>query len=224
MRYARDDPGHTRLATLDIETTSTDPDTGELVAIGVGVHDRSTPLSAATYRTIHRQGDDEVDLIRDVFAWLGDAGADALVTYNGAEFDLGFLEGRLERHGAAVDRPALAAPDTHVDLFLDRQRAAEQAGEPWPSLEECLDSYGFAPATTRWNGEPIDNTRFGDELGPAYLRTLGTATGHRLRDALGDAIDHYLTTDLEATLALFYADIGEGCEPRHLGTAEGFEV
>jgi len=226
MRYPRDDPGHERLATVDIETTATDPAEGELVSIGVGVHDRSEPLSAATYETFHRRGetsDDEAALVGRATDRLAETDADALVTYNGVEFDLPFVEGRLDRLGAAVDLPALTDSSTHLDLFLDRKREADRTGRPWPRLEECLDAYDHAPAETIWRGDSLTNARFGEVLGPAYLRTLGTETGARFREGLVEIVDHYLIGDLEATLALYYADIGESVEGRYLGTEARFE-
>jgi len=223
MRYPRDDPGHERIATLDIETTATDPAAGELVSIGVGVHDRGDPLADASYETVHRRGDDETALVERALAHLDDAEADRLVTYNGVEFDLPFVADRLDRLGASADLPALTEQPSHLDLFLDRKRRAEEEGSPWPRLEACLEAYGHAPATTVWRGEPLTNARFGEELGPAYLRTLGTETGTRFRAQLTEVVDHYLIGDLEATLALFYADIGEAVEGRYLGTETRFD-
>lgn len=213
MRYSRADPGYERIVTFDIETTATDPRDGELVAVGVGRHDRADPLSEATYETFLRHGDDEVRVVRDAVAWLDDAGADALVSYNGAAFDLDFIADRLARHDAVVDPPAVAAPDTHLDLFADRRRRAERREEKWPGLEDCLRAYDVTPTETTWRGRPVDNVRFGEELGPAYLRTLGTETGTRLRRDLAEVIDRYLVTDLEANFVLFYADVGVACEP-----------
>lgn len=223
MRYERPDDGHGRVATVDIETTATDPDEGELVAVGVGVHDRTEPLSEATYELHHRQGDDEVRVVRRAMALLDDADPDALVTYNGLGFDLPFVRGRLDRLGVDPDLPAVTEPPTHVDLFLDRKRRAEAAGEPWPSLEACLDAYDYGPPRTVWRGKPVTNERFGEEVGPAYLRTLGTDTGTRLRATLAEVIDHYLRTDLEATLALFAADVGASVDAAYLGTERRFE-
>lgn len=231
MRYPRDDPGHERLATVDIETTATDPADGELVAIGVGVHDRTDPLADATYETFRRDGDsearsagdDEAGLIARAMAHLDAVDADRLVTYNGVEFDLPFVAERLDRLGADAAVPGITEPPAHLDLFLDRKRRADEQGEPWPRLEACLDAYGHAPATTLWRGEPLTNARFGEELGPAYLRTLGTETGARFREQLVEIIDHYLIGDLEATLALFYADVGVSVEGRYLGTERRFD-
>jgi hypothetical protein len=224
VHYPRDDPGHDRVATLDIETTATDPAEGELVSVGVGVHDRTDPLTAATYETFHRRGDggDEAALVERAMAHLDTVGADALVTYNGIEFDLPFVEGRLDRLGAAVGPPEITS-SSHLDLFLDRKRRADEAGTRWPRLEECLESYDYTPATTVWRGDPLTNARFGEELGPAYLRTLGTETGARFRERLVEIIDHYLIGDLEATLALYYADLGESVEGTYLGTEARFD-
>lgn len=224
MRYPRDDPGHDRVATLDIETTAVDPADGELVSIGVGVHDRAHPLTAATYETFHRRdGDDEAGLVDRAMAHLDAAGADALVTYNGIEFDLSFVEGRLDRLGAGVDLPGIVEPPAHLDLFLGRKRRADEEGTPWPTLEASLESYGHEPAVTYWRGDPLTNARFGEELGPAYLRTLGTETGARFREALASVVDHYLIGDLEATLALYYADLGDSVEGTYLGTERRFD-
>ncbi|MEF8855903.1 MAG: ribonuclease H-like domain-containing protein [Haloplanus sp.] len=237
MRYPRDDPGHERLATVDIETTATDPAAGELVSVGIGVHDRAEPLTEATYETFHRRGDDEngrsagrrptvddeVAFVERAMAHLADADADRLVTYNGVGFDIPVVADRLDRLGASADLPAITDPPAHLDLFLDRKRRADEEGTSWPRLEACLEAYGHAPATTVWRGDPLTNARFGEELGPAYLRTLGTETGARFREQLIEVIDHYLIGDLEATLALFYADIGDAVEGRYLGTEARFD-
>jgi hypothetical protein len=222
MRYARDDSGDDRIATFDIETTATDPADGELVSVGVGVHDCADPLTEATYETFHR-ADGEASLVDRAMTRLAAADADALVTYNGIGFDLPFVEGRLDRLGADVDLPAIASPPSHLDLFLDRKRRADEAGEKWPTLEACLESYGHAPPKTVWRGAPLTNGRFGEELGPAYLRTLGTETGARFRASLAEVVDHYLIGDLEATLALYYADLGETVEGAYLGTERRFD-
>jgi hypothetical protein len=58
-------PGFERTATFDIETTSTDPEEGQLVSIGVGIHEEGTPTSEAEYETFHRKTsykEDEVEL------------------------------------------------------------------------------------------------------------------------------------------------------------------
>jgi hypothetical protein len=223
MRYPRDDPGDDRVATLDIETTATDPAEGELVAVGVGVHDRDEPLSAAGYEAFRRRGDDEIALIERAMIHLADADADGVVTYNGIGFDLPFVEGRLDRLGATVDLPGIVDPPAHLDLFPDRKRRAEREDTRYPSLESCLRAYGYAPPATTWRGAPLTNVRFGETLGPAYLRTLETETGTRFRASLVEVIDHYLLGDLEATLALYYADLGASVDGRYLGTEAAFD-
>lgn len=221
MRYERPDPGHGRLATLDIETTGFDPADGEVVSVGVGVHDRGAPAEAATYETFHRAGDGEAALIERALDRLDACGADGLVSYNGREFDLAFLRDRLERLGEPREPPAVATdPDRHLDLFADRKRRADRAGEKWPSLEECLGAYGYPCPVTELDGEAITNGRFGAAVGPEYLATLGEDSPRAA--ALEAAIDHYLRTDLEANLALFYADVGEPFEPALLGTERAF--
>lgn len=221
MRYERTDPGHRRLATIDIETTGFDPADGEVVSVGVGVHDRGTPAAAATYETFHRTGDGEAALIERALARLDEVDADGLVSYNGRAFDLAFLRDRLEHLGRPLEPPSVATDgDRHVDLFADRRRRADREGVEWPSLEECLRAYGFPCPVTELDGEAITNTRFGAEVGPAFLRTRGEASPRA--EALEAAVDHYLRTDLEANLALFHADVGDPFEPALLGTTRAF--
>lgn len=219
VRYDRQDPGHGTIATLDIETTHFDAGKGEIVSVGVGTHRRGDPGSSGTYHTFHRDGSGEAAVVRRAFDRLATVGADGLVSYNGRAFDLAFVETRLELLGATAEWPQIAtAPDRHCDLFADRKRRAEREGVKWPSLEECLDSYGYPRPRTDWRGEPITNTRFGDEVGPAYLEAVAADSAGL--SELQEAIDHYLTTDLEANVAIYYADIGVEFEPHLLGTGK----
>lgn len=221
MRYERTDPGHGRLATLDIETTGFDPADGEVVSLGVGVHDRGTSAGAATYETFHRTGDGEAALVERALARLGASDADGLVSYYGRDFDLAFLRDRLAYLREPLDPPAVATDGArHVDLFADRKRRADRTGEKWPSLEECLRAYDLPCPVTELDGEAITNDRFGEEVGPEYLGILDEDSPRA--DALEAAIDHYLRTDLEANLALYYADVDEPFEPALLGTRRAF--
>jgi hypothetical protein len=163
MQFERDDDGVGRVATLDIETTAKIPQDDEVVAIGLGVHERGTPGADATYDLCYREGDDEAHLIRRAMERLASYDGDRLVTYYGSGFDFPFLRGRL----AATDGGDLAEPETHLDLCTTRPGYA--------SLEECVAAHGATPAETHWRGDPIDSGRFGDELGPAYLEALATA-------------------------------------------------
>lgn len=221
MRYSRQDPGHQRIATLDIETTHYEPANGEIVSIGVGAHDRDEPGEEATYDTFHRDGGGEVALIRRAMNRLSEYDADGLASYNGRDFDMAFIGGRLDLLGETVDTPEIATTShRHIDLYVDRRQRADREGLKWPSLEECLETYGYPRPVTRWNGKEITNTRFGEEVGPAYLSSL---SGDPQRvSTLREVIDHYLATDLEANIALYYADIGEEFEPQLLGTERAF--
>ena len=74
---------------------------------------------------------------------------------------------------------------------------------------------------TEWNGRPVTNKRFGEELGPAYLEAVSTGDDEQAT-TLRTVIDHYLVTDCEANLAIYYADIGDTFEPQYLGTHRSF--
>lgn len=222
MRMPRADPGYDRIATFDIETTDVDPGRGEIVSIGVGVHDRGSPGTEATYETLHRDGSGEVETVRRAMARLEAFDADGLVSFNGVGFDREFIEGRLERHGAASPLPGLVtSAERHLDLFADRKREAGRRGHRWPSLERCLDAYGYPRPETVWRGRELTNTRFGRELGPAYLGALERDASRAAE--LAAVIDHYLVTDLEANVAVYHADIGEDYDPAHLGSRAVFE-
>lgn len=218
MHIDREDPGLDRVATLDIETTHYKAQKGELVSIGVGVHQRGSPGSKADYQLLHRDGSGEAELVRRAMEQLRDLDADGLISYNGRDFDLSFIADRLEILGekSSVFEPPAFVRDNHVDLIADRKRRAAKTGESWPSLEDCLQSYELPVPRTNWRDEPITNTRFGEEVGPSYLETV--TDGGRPESDLIEAMNHYLQTDLEANLALYYADIGDTFEPHSLGT------
>lgn len=209
MQFDRVDDGARRVATLDIETTATQPEDGEVVAIGLGVHERGTPGSETTYELHYREGDDEAALIRESMDRLASYDPDRVVTYYGSGFDFPFLRGRL----AATDGGDLVEPETHLDLCTTRPGYAK--------LEECVAAYGATPAETHWRGGPVDSGRFGEELGPAYLDALA-AGDHATLAALRPVVDHYLTTDLEANLLVYYGDIGAEFEPALAGAHETF--
>ena len=219
MQYDRDDAGYDRVATFDIETTHYKASEGETVSVGVAVHDRTT--DELTYQPFHREsGDDEAETISDALAFVESCDADAVVSYNGTDFDLGFLEDRCYRLGAD-NAVADADLEPHIDVFADRKAVCDRTGKKWPKLEECLETYGFPEPVTEWDGRPVTNTRFGEELGPQYLAAV--ADGDRDRAAeLREVIDHYLVTDLEANLAIYHADAGLEFEPEWLGTRRSF--
>lgn len=218
MQYDRDDAGYDRLATFDIETTHYKASEGETVSVGVGIYDR--PTETLEYEPFHRESaDDEAEIIADALSYIEASDADALVSYNGIEFDLDFLADRLY-HLDAVNAVAEADLEPHIDVFADRKAVCDRTGKKWPKLEACLASYDFPESVTEWDGRPVDNTRFGEELGPAYLAALAE-DGDRA-DELRDVIDHYLVTDLEANLAIYLGDCGATFTPEWLGTHRAF--
>lgn len=221
MRFNLEGPGFERVATIDIETTHYKPRQGETVSIGIGVHDRGKPSGTADYRLYHRDGRGEANLITSALDDLESFEADGLTSFNGREFDLQFLEARLQVLGEEYVAPSTATPETHIDLYEGRKAEANRRGIKWPSLEECVAAYGKAPGKTIWNGSEVTNSRFGEEVGPAFLSAVDADDYERL-DELGGVVNHYLKTDLEANLALYHWDIGEDFEPVHLGQTKEF--
>jgi len=221
MEYDIPDEGFDCIATLDIETTHWKPRQGEVVSVGVGVHKRGEPADTADYELLHRTDssvENETELIKQSFGALNATDADVLVSYKGKSFDLDFLNSRLRLSGEGQFHSDGLVPNVHVDLFALRKQRCDRTGEKWPSLEECLASYGFPVPETTWNGEPLDNVRFGEELGPAYLRALDNGDVGEL----SPVIEHYLQTDLEANFAIYYSDIGVGFEPAVIDSDEVF--
>lgn len=220
MQITIDDDGYGRIATLDIETTHYDADDGEIVSIGVGVHDRDDPASEAAYRMFHRDGRGEAELVARAMEQLAEVDADALVSYGGKDFDVEFIEDRL----AILDSEGVGtfpeyARTNHVDLFVPRKRIADHRDVQWPGLEDCLESYEYPRPKTVWNGSEMTNTRFGEQLGPLFLETLDDTARS---SALSEVIEHYLVTDLEANIALYHADTDRPFEPHHLDDVREF--
>lgn len=219
MEYAREDRGATRIATLDIETTGFDAETAETVAIGVGLHERGTPGSDASLDCFYREAiDDEAEMILSAAEQLAGYGADLLVTYNGADFDLPFLRDRLDELG--VTPPSAPFDENaHLDLLTDRKAMPGK----WPKLEECVAAYGATPARTVWNGMDVDGGVFGEELAPAYLGGLAAEDDTR-KTALRPVIEHYLESDLENNWLIYYGDLGVDFEPGYAGTVREFST
>ena len=172
------------------------------------------PGSEAHYKTFARSNHtitDEQPLVSKAFRYIDGLDGDVLVSYSGSDFDMEFLAARSTQFDSAPSPPTLHTAGQHIDLFTD-QKAAYDPGKKWPPLEECLSSYGFPVPKTTWNGAPLDNSRFGDEFGPAFLEVVATGGDHAIA-AYREVLDHYLTTDLEANLALYYADQGVAFDP-----------
>ncbi|GAA0541559.1 ribonuclease H-like domain-containing protein [Halorubrum ejinorense] len=225
MKLDKEFDDHDRIVTFDIETTHWDPDKGETVAIGVGHHEPRTPGTDAQYESFARSNHgitDEQDLVRKAFRYIDELDGDVLVSYNGTDFDMDFLAERSTRFDSAPSPPALHTTGQHIDLFTDRKTACDP-GEKWPSLEECLSGYNYPVPKTIWNGAPLDNSRFGDEFGPAFLDVVATEHEQAIA-AFREVLEHYLNTDLEANIALYYADRGLSFDPVTLGVPGEFST
>ena len=208
MQLTRPDPEHQQIASFDIETTHYDPSGGEVVSIGIAIHDRTTAIGNAETHLLHQTVDrDEPTLIQESYDILDDSGAEFLVTFNGRDFDFGFCDDRVSRHGIQPSRPSLDTPETHLDLLHDDRKArADQLNRKWPNLEEALGAYDHKTEPTFWNGSELTNTRFGEELAPAYLDAIGRDPDRAA--ALRDVIDEYLRDDIGKNILLYYYDIG----------------
>lgn len=199
-----------RIGAIDIETTGLTPTTNSLVAIATGYYDTTTTEFEWTVHTRARTND-EPALIHEAFAWLASYQLDGIITFNGTNFDLPFITHRLNAHEI---RDGPEVPGRHVDLYPPRKRAADEANEKWPSLEECLAAYDIPRDETTYNGARLDNTRFGEELAPAYLDAIAARDDHAIQE-LESIITPYAGADIEATIALYEADAGRTYTPSY---------
>lgn len=199
-----------RIGAIDIETNGLDGNTDSLVAIGTGYYDADTTEFTWAVHT-RAACPDEFTLIRAAFSWLNDLQPAGIVTYNGKGFDLPFIRNRVRALGIG-DPPGLVG--THIDLYPPRQRAANRADVKWPRLEECLTAYGIPCYEITWNGDLLDNSRFGSELAPAYLAAVDRGDDPTIRE-LEAVITPYAGSDIEATIALYEADAGRSYTPSY---------
>lgn len=199
-----------RIGAIDIETNGLNPTTNSLVAIATGYYDTTTTQFEWTVHT-RATASDEPALIHDAFAWLASYQFDGIVTYNGTNFDFPFITNRLYAHGKR-DPPAV--PANHIDLYPPRKRVATETNNKWPSLEECLAAYDIPCYETAYNGELLDNTRFGEELAPAYLTAIKSHDDQSIQE-LESIIRPYAGADIEATIALYEADAGRTYTPSY---------
>lgn len=199
------------IGTLDIETTGLDGACDELVAVGVGYVEAGRETADLAVFTRARAGDDERTLVADAYGWVNERAPGGLATYNGTAFDLPFLDDRMAALGCP-DAATLACADGHVDLYPARQRAADEAGRKWPSLEEALDAYDLPVHSTRWAGDELTNARFGEVLAPRYLDALARGDDATV-DELEETVVEYTAADVEATVALYEADAGRTYVP-----------
>lgn len=220
MRHNYPYPEFDKVATIDIETTHYDAEQGEVVAIGIAIHEPETPGTNVNYRIFYRKpAVDEAGIIRTAFYQLWESEANLLISYNGGDFDIPFLTQRMEILDEEVREEPFGSIK-RIDLFAGRKQRADEQDQKYPSLEDCLESYDVEPATTYWKDEPITNKRFGEEIGPAYLDAVAESDTTRMTQ-LCKPIDHYLRTDLEHNLTLYYSDASVPFLPAYAGdTAE----
>lgn len=199
-----------RIGAIDIETNGLNPNSNSLVAIATGYYDTTTTDFDWAVHTL-ATASDEATLIQEAFAWLATYHLEGMVTYNGKNFDLPFINRRLQAHGIR-DGPSFIAK--HVDLYQPRKQAADHADEKWPALEDCLNAYDIPCYETVWNGKPLDNSRFGQELAPAYLDAIAQQNSRSIHD-LETVITPYAGADIEATIALYEADANRPYTPTY---------
>ena len=196
----------TRYATLDIESDSIDPMSGQTVAIGIGLKDTVVDEQMIDVLTLGGALGDEGTMIRRAFERINEFDPDALVTFNGEAFDLNYLSKRIESLQFRR-QPELNCAKNHVDLFVPRKMSADEAGVKWPSLEKVLDTHGLTVQPTIWNGEELTNSLFGDRLAPEYIQAITEGRTATIEE-LERVIYEYVTTDIEANLVLYETDAG----------------
>lgn len=200
-----------RIGAIDIETNGLDGAKSDLVSIGVGYYREGQSPPEIDVITRANTNNNEIAIVKQAFEWINNREPEGIVTYNGSEFDFPFINKRLSALGVN-EAPTLTG--FHIDLYQPRKRAADQANEKWPSLEECLQANGIPIYETVWNGETVDNTRFGNELAPAYLKAI--EKGEKgIVEHLDAVVREYTASDIEANIALYEADTGRHFEPSH---------
>ena len=194
----------TRYASLDLESDSIDPATGQIVAIGIGLKDTVVDEQTIDVLTLGGALGDERTMIRQAFERINEFDPNALVTYNGEAFDLEYLSKRIESLQFR-QQPELACRENHVDLFVSRKRSADQPGVKWPSLAEVLDAHGLTVQPTIWKGEELTDSLFGEQLAPEYLDAVAKDQAATV-DELERVIHEYVVGDIEANLSLYETD------------------
>lgn len=199
-------------AALDIETDGFNGKEDNLIAIGVGYYDgNGRPEIVVISRA--SVNNDEVAMIQEAYSWLNTRNPEGVVTYNGVGFDFEFINDKLETLGG---EPKLTVAGTHLDLFPERKRLASQANEKWPRLEECLKAYDIPIYETEWNGQPFTGETLAEKFAPLYLGALSNDE-QGLIDHLEDILWEYTASDIEATIALYEADVGRSYIPSYSG-------
>lgn len=196
----------TRYATLDIESDGVDPTSSQTVAIGIGLKDTVADEQMIDVLTFGGALGDEGTMIRRAFERINEFEPDALVTFNGKNFDLDYLSERIESLQFR-QKPDLNCTENHIDLFSARKQSADQRGVSWSSLKEVLETHGLTVQPTMWRGEELTNSLFGEELASEYLRAIAENRSATI-DELETVIHEYVMTDIEANIALYEVDAG----------------
>ncbi|MFC6975108.1 ribonuclease H-like domain-containing protein [Halomicroarcula sp. GCM10025709] len=196
----------TRYASIDIETDGIDPSESQTVAIGIGLYDELNEEQSIDVLTYGGALGCERTLIRRAFERINEFEPSALVTFNGMDFDLDYLQGRITRLPFDGE-PELSCTNHHIDLFRPRKRRASEVGEKWPSLEETLEAHGIVVEPTEWQGEELTNTIFGESLAPTYLQAVESGSQDRVQE-MDRVIHKYTATDVAANISLYEADAG----------------
>lgn len=195
---------------IDIETDGFDGSVNSLVAIGAGFHDGSGSPEVAV-STYVSSGYDEASIIRHAYEWLNTFSPDGLITYNGTEFDFDFLSKKIDELDI---QPQPSLPSNHLDLFSERKRLASQANKKWPRLEECLSAYNIPVDETEWNGNQLTGKLLAEKLAPKYFRAIKKDDRSKLQE-LETTIRRYTASDIDATIALYEADLGRKYNPSY---------
>lgn len=202
-------------AAIDIETDGFDGKVNNLIAIGVGYYDGDgrPEIDVITRASVNN---DELAVIQEAYSWINARNPEGVVSYNGEGFDFEFLDDKLNVLGANP-KPELST--THLDLFPERQKRADQTGAKWPSLEECLSAYDIPIYQTNWNGQQFTGKTLAEEFAPHYLAALSNGE-QGLIEHLEASLREYTASDIEATIALYEADINRGYTPKYLFSAD----
>ena len=161
----------TRALAVDIETVPTtdgvdfdDPTAWAIFAIAVGF--RSGHASPVQSTVFVRDGDtrrDERKLLAQLTNWVRDRDPiDAVLTYNGGEFDLPVIAERADAvmrsdvyHEGTLSFALYDALDVpHRDLFVE-VREGMAGDEKWPTLDEALAERGIRTSEPKLDGEPV---------------------------------------------------------------------
>ena len=201
------------IGTLDIETSGFDGAEEDLIAIGTGYYEAGTDDAEVTMFSRKNVKGDETAVICSAYDWLNDRDPEALVSFGADYFDLTFLGDKIEALGFE-DCPTLACERNHIDMLERRKPIADRNGKKWPSLEESIAEYGIPEYEVEWEGAKLTNSRFGEELAPKYIESLGEDDVEQW-DAIEQTVLKYTESDIEANIALYAADTGRSYTPTY---------